>query len=186
MRNASLLAALALTFAAASVSVSAAPATQTWSYSFTGFQHVQSGIFEPALTVGGSFSATDLNADDTIDKNELTALTFRGFDFLACGTESYFTCELNAFSFSPGSPLTLSVTWAAEDAEFTSIAGGNFIAGDRWRLFSNGTFGDRDDTWLFVANTVEQVSVVPEPSAIAMLAAGLAGIAGARWRRRRA
>lgn len=184
MRPVSLLAAFALPLACTSIAA-AAPAVQTWSYSFTGFHHVQSGTFDPSLTVSGTFSGVDLNADNTIDKSELTALTFRGFDFIACGTESYFTCSLDAFSFTPGSALLLAATWAAEDVEFTSQAGGSFISGDRWRLFSNGTFGDRDDTWLFTANTVEQVSVVPEPTALSLLAAGLAGIAGARWRRRR-
>ena len=184
MRPASLL---ALAFPLACASATAAePAVQTWSYSFTGFHHVQSDMFDPALTISGSFSGADLNADNTIDRSELTAMTFRGFDFLACGTESYFTCQLDAFSFTPGLPLTLVAAWAAEDVEFTSQAGGNIVAGDRWRLFSNGTFGDRDDSWLFTANTVERVSVVPEPSSIGLLAAGLAGIAGARWRRRRA
>jgi len=183
MRPASLFATLAFPLVCASAAA-ADPVVQTWSYSFTGFQHVQSGTFDPALTVAGTFSGVDLNADNTIDKSELTVLMLRGFDFIACGTESYFTCSLEAFSFTPGSPLTLVATWAAEAPDFSSLSGGSFTSGDRWRLFSNGTFGERDDTWLWTANTAEVVSVVPEPSLLGMLAAGLAvlGLAVPRHR----
>lgn len=166
----------------------AAPSdTISWGFSFSGFYDSVTDSFLPEEVINGSFKGHDLDSDGLLEKDELLSLVVGELDYIACAADSnaHYTCGASGFTFSRDAGLHFSVGSYGQDPEGW-VGGGRLITtGDQHYAyaFNPGMSTERHLYWTSDTR-LTMMSQAPEPSAWAMLAAGLAGL-GWRARRRR-
>jgi MYXO-CTERM domain-containing protein len=161
-----------------------------WTFSYTGFYDHEAAVFLPEMQIAGSFTGTDLDADGVLEIGELSSLTIGSMDYVACaaGSNPYYHCGADSFSFSPDRGLAFSLGEYGSDPEgFHS--GGHLIESGKlsydYQITPYSTMehhlGWTADTTLSMLSA-SPVSPVPEAPGWAMLLAGLGAVA--LWRRR--
>lgn len=156
-----------------------------WTFSYTGFLHREAGVFLPDQVLSGSFSGNDADGDGVLELPELATLLVGGTDYVACaaGSNDYYYCGVDRFSFSAPTGLSFSLGSYGSDPEGL-VGGGRLIESgslDYTWQFSPGNTYERSLVW--TDDTLLQLAPVPEPGMWAMLGLGLGGIA-LRMRRR--
>lgn len=183
---------LLLGVAAALACAAAHSQTTTWTFTYTGFQSEDSQVFRPDATFKGAFSGSDLDADGTIERSELSSFVlFDGpetLNVLECplAFPIQYSCEINRFSFTGQDGLDFSVEHSGGDLHtgHTKSIRGETATEWVWGI-SSGRSGEasRYHTFLWTPQTtLTIVSSVPEPAQAGMLALGLglAALAGLR------
>ncbi|WP_161783250.1 PEP-CTERM sorting domain-containing protein [Massilia sp. BSC265] len=191
---------LLLSLLAASACVAQAAPT-SWDFSYTGLfvtrSYTSTGPeprndyaegFEPDARITGSFSGEDRNGNGIIDIGELTGFQVHGRDYFPCmeAPSPYGRCGISSFSYVPGGELGFFAGWGGYD-EYYSGWSGSVRSGVSARDYSYGHFYESTTSWYWTDQTrfdIVQLPV-PEPASGAMAAAGLALLAGLRWRHKR-
>lgn len=164
-----------------------------WTFTYTGFYDHEAAVFLPDMQIAGSFTGTDQNADGVLDVGELSSLTIGSTDYVACasGSNAYYHCGADSFSFSPERGLSFSLGEYGSDPEGWR-GGGHLI--ESGKLSYEYQFDPRTTTehhlyWtdgtVLSMVSASPVSPVPEAPAWAMLAAGLGAVGCGRLLRRR-
>jgi hypothetical protein len=160
---------------------------QTWDFTYTGFTvyygQPTARVFDPSVTINGSFSGTDRNGDGTLSATELTSflihsLGIKGTDFTRCAQDATPTnmCSLDAFSFGPQGNLGFTVTWSRPPG---SEGGLGYYGGIQSGVRESLNTYDRGDSfyaeWAWAPGTTLAISrpPVPEPPPAALAFAGL-------------
>jgi MYXO-CTERM domain-containing protein len=161
-----------------------------WTFTYTGFYDQEAAVFLPDMQIAGSFTGTDANADGVLDLGELNSLTIGSMDYIACasGSNAYYHCGADRFTFSPNQGLSFSLGEYGSDPEGWR-GGGHFVESGKMRYdydFDPRTSTEHHLLWTDATSltmlSASPVSPVPEAPAWAMLAAGLGAVA--LWRRR--
>jgi hypothetical protein len=161
-------------------------APSTWEYRYEGLVHVGEVLF-PLTSLAGKFSGEDLDGNGTLSTDELTYLSWQGIQALP--TISWPAADpgpppsdlsyssVDRFSFTAPNMLSFAgLTGAGYRDEWTVDTGNEVV-------WSNPAFRQ---VWQWGPNTTLTVTPVPEPSAWALMVAGLWGtVAYATKRRRR-
>jgi len=168
-------------------SAAAGASAQTWNFTYKGFTvyygQPTARVFDPSVTINGSFSGTDRNGDGTLSATELTSflihsLGINGTDFTRCARDATptNTCSLDAFSFDPQGNLAFAVTWSRPPG---SEGGLGYYGGIQSGVRESLNTYDRGDSfyaeWTWAPGTTLAMSPppVPEPPPAAL---GLAGL----------
>jgi MYXO-CTERM domain-containing protein len=161
-----------------------------WTFSYTGFYDQEAAVFLPDVQIAGSFTGTDLDGDGLLEREELNSLTIGSMDYVACaaGSNAYYHCGADSFTFSPERGLSFSLGEYGGDPEGLN-SGGHLVESGKlsydYQITPYSTF-EHHLAW--TGNTVlnmvsaSPVTPVPEAPAWAMLAAGLGAVG--LWRRR--
>ena len=171
----------------ASTFVTGSALADDWSFTYTGFLHQESGTWNPNYQITGNFSGTDQNHNGFIDRDEVSAFSANGNDYIGCADASnfYWHCGLNGFSYRLGGALTFDAGQSGRDPEWISFSASGHT--------SNGYYEYRSvlsDSYSMnmVRTAATQLAIsgpVPEPETYAMLGMGLLALAGMHARRRR-
>ena len=161
-----------------------------WTFSYTGFYDQEAAVFLPDVQIAGSFTGADLDGDGLLEREELNSLTIGSMDYVACaaGSNAYYHCGADSFTFSPERGLSFSLGEYGGDPEGLN-SGGHLVESGKlsydYQITPYSTF---EHHLVWTENTVlnmvsaSPVTPVPEAPAWAMLAAGLGAVA--LWRRR--
>jgi len=161
-----------------------------WTFSYTGFYDREAGQFLPDMMLSGAFSGEDADGDGVLERPELHSLLVGDTDYVACaaGSNAYYYCGADRFTFSPSGGLSFSLGAYGSDPE-GYVGGGHLIESggmDYEYRFSPGGNAERHLLWTDA--TVLVMTPVPEAGAWTMLAAGLCVVGAfmhrARLRRR--
>lgn len=163
-------------------------AAATWQFSYTGFYHLQTGMFEPDYVIFGSFSGTDTNHNQTIDADELTQIEVStSSKYLSCtsGSSTYYYCGMS-FSYQPGTQqLSFSFLHTTTDPEGWRNTYSSVTTGVAYIEAIYFPWRTQEDDYNWTGQTVFAVSgPVPEPGTYAMLLGGLALLACVARRKR--
>lgn len=144
------------------------------------------------ITLSGLVKGEDRNRDGWIDRSELNELTF-GHDgvsgnYATCGTWGDINnhCTLDHFVFAPEGPLGPSFEMTGQWNEGLGSLMERKVRTETGAEYNYAFYKGRYGAYFWTEDTtlrITQVSVVPEPAAGMMLAAGLAALMGARRRR---
>ena len=182
--------------AAVLVSAGAQAAPTHYDFAWKGFRFISDTNvhWSPDATISGYFVGEDLDADGAIAIDEITRFGLRygghaqPWEFFGCPdrgpTSAFITdCSVGNFLYTADGELSFkaSASWSFSGSTYNSLS---------WNAPTYFTNYDTDYpynntySWYWTENTqLTVVAAVPEPSAWAMLAAGLAGIAGVARRR---
>jgi opacity protein-like surface antigen len=176
-----------------------------WTFSYTGFQDQEAGVFQPDMVLAGAFSGDDADGDGVLEREELQSLRVGDLDYVACaaaGNASYH-CGADSFLFSPAQGLSFSLgAWGSDPEGW--VGGGHLIESGHMRYdygFNPG--GSSEQHLLWTEETLLRLAplalatqsgsaadvprtnaaAVPEPATWTMIVLGLAGIG--LWTRRR-
>jgi hypothetical protein len=153
-----------------------------WQFTYTGFYSPTDGQFLPDATIAGSFTGSDGNHNGIVERSELSSFIVSGLDYAGCATETipYFTCALSRFSYALSGALDFSAgndTYDEYNSWYYSVTTG---VGSFYTRLNPAGQEDYNLLWT-AATTVSIVPLpVPEPTAPAMLLAGVALLAAAR------
>lgn len=177
--------------AAAVISLATIPPAiaETWQFSYSGFYSAEAHAFVPYYGLSGSFSGTDANHDNRIDRSELTDFTFDGnYSFFECPRfQNYHDCDLTSFNYTLDTKkLYFESHERTTDPEgfftwYTDIRIGNSI--QRVTTFNLRITQSSHLYWADQTVYGGDLSV-PEPETYAMLLAGLGLIGGVARRRK--
>jgi hypothetical protein len=105
-----------------------------WTFTYTGFYDQEAAVFLPDMQIAGSFTGTDANADGVLDLGELNSLTIGSMDYIACasGSNAYYHCGADRFTFSPNQGLSFSLGEYGSDPEGWR-GGGHFVESGKMR-----------------------------------------------------
>jgi len=166
----------------------------TWTFTYTGFYDNEDQVFRPDLGLSGEFTATDLDADGVIERNELSRFQltpgFFPLNLLECPTaypESY-GCEVERFFFSDQAGLDFMGNHYRSNMDTGNTQYFRVATGISW---VTGHYSGRccsepgSSTFFWTPETrLSIVSSVPEPRQAVLLALGLGALAGGALRRR--
>ncbi|GGC17271.1 PEP-CTERM sorting domain-containing protein [Pseudoduganella buxea] len=171
------------------VSAAGVSAQTHWDFMYTGFEHQETGIFDPTLQIQGSFDGVDADLDGILEHNEVTSFTLDTLEYVdnpdGCRINS---CSLLSFSYGThsGKLNFESSSYYADDFNYSYSS---VIAGVRSaHQGANGSgesftttlvWTDQTKFWIYPVATP-----VPEPSTMAMLGAGLLAVGLVRRRER--
>lgn len=147
----------------------------TWNFTYTGFQDWYEGQFHPAWTLQGSFSSSSWGDDGIVDLGELDSLVVDGFSYLDCRSTDGYSCSVFEFGYTLGGGLGFRVTERYDEGygagHSTTIHANNYL----YRLYTGYLgvpLGDQYMGWTGETTLSVTLVPVPEPSMLAMLAAG--------------
>jgi MYXO-CTERM domain-containing protein len=161
-----------------------------WTFSYTGFYDQEAAVFLPEMQISGSFTGTDLDADGILEIGELSSLTIGSMDYVACaaGSNLYYHCGADSFTFSPDRGLAFSLGEYGSDPEGFHSGGHLIESGKLSYEYQLTPYNTMEHHLNWTADTTlsmlsaSPVSPVPEAPGWAMLVAGLGAVA--LWRRR--
>jgi hypothetical protein len=164
-----------------------------WTFSYTGFYDQEAAVFLPEMQIAGSFTGTDLDADGVLEIGELSSLTIGSMDYVACaaGSNAYYHCGADSFSFSPERGLAFSLGEYGSDPEGFHSGGQLIESGKLSYEYQITPYSTMEHHLNWTADTTlsmfsaSPVSPVPEASGWAMLLAGLGAIGCSSLLRRR-
>lgn len=164
-----------LTFGASALAVVlglAAPSVRAeqWDFTFHNLHHVYYDLNSPDVvdygyvSLPGSFTAIDLNHDQTIDVSEVSLVSFLGVDYINERNSSggWSRQDISVFSYDG---TTLKITAEGYRASFSTSGGAGFYS------------GGYNDTYGVGPTTTMTVQAVPEPAMFLLWSMGLLGIA---------
>jgi hypothetical protein len=150
---------------------------ELWNFQYTGFDKVEENTdlgFRPD-SFSGHFSGLDFDRNGLLDYSEVSRFTWFGTEYAKNSSPHpgcrYDACKLNSFSYNIATQqLQFSADWTFRD-EFGG-GDGSLVAGDH---YDEAVFTDigHYNRWNWTDQTEFTISAVPEPSRIAMSAAGL-------------
>lgn len=170
------------------VSAAGVSAQTHWDFVYTGFEHQETGIFDPSYRMQGSFDGVDADLDGILQHDEVTSFTLDGREYVADPENCVSSCALLSFSYGTRSgTLNFESSWSYVDdfnysqkyvkAGVRSVQQGENGSGE---YFINSYLWTNQTTfWIDPA-----VAPVPEPSTMAMLGAGLLAVGLVRRRER--
>jgi hypothetical protein len=150
---------------------------ELWNFQYTGFDKVEENTdlgFRPD-SFSGNFRGLDFDRNGLLDYSEVSRFTWFGTEYAKNSSPHpgcrYDACKLNSFSYNIATQqLQFSANWTFRD-EFGG-GDGSLVAGDHYdeTFFTDIGHYSR---WNWTDQTEFTISAVPEPSRIAMSAAGL-------------
>ncbi|MCE3604018.1 PEP-CTERM sorting domain-containing protein [Massilia sp. P8910] len=152
-------------------------------FSYTGFFDKEANRFDPAAVIAGSFIADDLNRDGLFSANELTSFKYNDSNnYIGCGLgdQYYWHCTIERFGYRIGGPLKFFTTWSASDVGYQINS--STITGEEYVYNYRSPNGSQSHSLLWTGQTalaVSAVNPVPEPSSLALVALGAAGVGAA-------
>jgi hypothetical protein len=164
-----------------------------WTFSYTGFYDHEAAVFLPEMQIAGSFTGTDLDADGILEIGELSSLTIGSMDYVACaaGSNPYYHCGADSFTFSPDRGLAFSLGEYGSDPEGFHSGGHLIESGKLSYDYQITPYNTAEHHLYWTADTTlsmlsaSPVSPVPEAPGWAMLLAGLGAISCSCLLRRR-
>lgn len=162
----------------------------TWNFTYQGFLDAETGVFDAARTLTGTFSGRDGNADGIVALDEVTYLTVDGRNYLSSfdggcvASESpYLSCSVSRFSYARTGELVFNVGYSGHDEFVTSWYGG-VRSGDRITFGRSTDMDGWETNYLWTERTAFSITPapVPEPAMLPMALAGLALVGLARRR----
>ena len=190
------IAAVLAAILATSSAASAAAGPSTWTFSYTGFFNQNANVFDSTYQLSGSFSGSDLNSDGLIGRDEITAFSVGGTNYVACAgnSNSNYQCGVDTFSYKLGGKLDFFASTMGSDPEGLAGAIHYINAGVGEFDYRYTPSWSTESANLWTQDTRFQISpemksgagvpAVPEPGTWAMLATGLLLVAGTALRRR--
>lgn len=164
-----------------------------WTFSYTGFQDQEAGIYLPDMTLSGDFSGIDADGDGVLARDELASLLVGGKDYIACAAASnaYYHCGVDRFAFSSAGSLSFSLGEYGSDPEGW-VGGGTLVDTGNTNYsyqFNPGGIAEHHLNWTgatalqmrqVLPTTLEaqagDVATVPEPATWALLGLGAAAL----------
>lgn len=175
-----------------------AHAATTWTFTYSGFEDANTGIFDAGRSLQGSFSGHDTNSDGYVDKDEITSFFLNGMDYLGCAGNSndYYHCGTEKFQYQIGGGLEFSAGERGDDPEGAFRSGHYYMSGEQEFDYSFTPFSSSYNAYLWTGQTAFNINSavvlgapalsVPEPGTWAMLATGLLLVTGMARRRQSA
>lgn len=163
-----------------------------WTFSYTGFQDQEAGIYLPDMTLSGAFSGIDADGDGVLAREELASLLVGGKDYIACAAASnaHYRCGVDRFAFSSADGLSFSLGEYGSDPEGW-VGGGTLVDTGNTSYsyqFNPGGIAEHHLNWtgatalqmtqVFPAAVAAEAgaAMVPEPPTWALLGLGVAGL----------
>jgi len=164
-----------------------------WTFTYTGFDDQEAGIYLPDMTLSGAFSGIDADGDGVLAREELVSLLVGGKDYIACAAASnaYYYCGVDRFAFSSAAGLSFSLGEYGSDPEGW-VGGGTLVETGNTNYsyqFNPGGIAEHHLNWTgatalqmtqALPATLEaqaaEVATVPEPATWALLGLGAAAL----------
>jgi hypothetical protein len=163
---------------------------ELWNFQYTGFDRIEENTdlgFRPD-SFSGEFRGLDFDGNRVLDYSEVNRFTWNGTVYAKNSSPHpgcrYDTCKLNSFSYNIDTQqLQFSANFSFKAEPFGG-GEGSLVAGDHYDEYFYADIGHYT-RWEWTDQTQFTISVIPEPSRMAMSAAALLLIAGLRLGSRR-
>jgi len=163
-----------------------------WTFTYTGFDDQEAGVFLPDMTLSGAFSGDDADGDGMLAREELASLLVGTKDYIVCAAASnaYYHCGVDRFAFSSSNGLSFSLGEFGSDPEGW-VGGGTLVETGTTNYsyqFNPGGIAEHHLNWTdATALQMTQVppttvvaaveaTTVPEPATWALLGLGAAAL----------
>ncbi len=171
------------------LSAAGASAQTHWEFIYTGFENKETGTFDPAYRIEGSFDGVDADLDGILEHDEVTSFTLNDLEYVDNPDGCRLTwCSLLSFDYGTRSGRLNFETssYYSDEHAYSQIS---VIAGVRSvHQGGNSTGNSFSSTYVWTDQTTFWIhpaaAPVPEPSTMAMLGAGLLAAGFLRRRER--